>query len=111
MKINSKILNDNKKYFSKSMFQNMYKFQYNSYIGINTTTDFDLCLNKNLHIWAINNSNTPKLYQYVNIIDSIAIIINSDIKNMTNASNHRNHIIWFYNISMYNFGIYHVTEI
>lgn len=30
---------------------------------------------------------------------------------MTNASNHRNHIIWFYNISMFNFGIYHVEEI
>lgn len=111
MKINSKILNDNKKYSSESIFQNMYKFQYNSYIGINITTDFNLCLNRNLHIWIISNSNAPKLYQYVNIIDSVAIIIHSDIKDMTNASNHRNHIIWFYNLSMFNFGIYHVEEI
>lgn len=89
----------------------MYKFQYNSYIGINTTTDSDSFLSRNLHIWIINNSNAPKLYQYVNIIDSVAIIIHSDIKDMTNAFNHRNHIIWFYNLSMFNFGIYHVAEI
>lgn len=111
MKINLKIVDNNKKYSSESIFQNMYKFQYNSYIVINTTTDFDLCLNRNLHIWIISNSNAPKLYQYVNIIDSIAIIIHSDVKDMTNASNHRNHIIWFYNLSMFNFGIYHVAEI
>lgn len=111
MKINLKIVDNNKKYSSESIFQNMYKFQYNSYIGINTTTDFDLCLNRNLHIWIISNSNAPNLYQYINIIDSIAIIIHSDVKNMTNASNYRNHIIWFYNLSMFNFGIYHVTEI
>lgn len=111
MKINLKIVDNNKKYLLKSIFQNMYEFQYNSYIGINTITDFDLRLNRNLQIWIISNSNAPKLYQYVNIIDSVAIIIHSDVKNMTNASNHRNHIIWFYNLSMFNFGIYHVTEI
>jgi len=111
MKINLKIVDNNKKYLLKSIFQNMYQFQHGSYIGINTTTDFNLCLNRNLHIWIINNSNAPKLYQYVNIIDSIAIIIHSDVKNMTNASNHKNHIIWFYNLSMFNFGIYHVAEI
>lgn len=111
MKINSKILNDNKKYSSESMFQNMYKFQYNSYIGINTITDSDSFLNRNLHIWIINNSDAPKLYHYVNIIDSVAIIIRSDIKNMTNAFNRKNHIIWLYNLNMYNFGIYHVTKI
>lgn len=111
MKINSKILNDNKKYSSESIFQNMYKFQYNSYIGINTITDSDLFLSRNLHIWIINNSDTPKLYHYVNIIDSVTIIIRSDTKDITNASNNINYIIWLYNISMYNFGIYHVTEI
>lgn len=111
MKINLKIVDNNKKYPLKSIFQNMYEFQYNSYIGINTTTDFDLCLNRNLHVWIISNSDAPKLYHYVNIIDSVAIIIRSDIKNMTNAFNRKNHIIWLYNISMYNFGIYHVTEI
>lgn len=111
MKINLKIVDNKRKYLLKSIFQNMYQFQYGSYIGINTTTDFDLCLNRNLHIWIISNSNASKLYQYVNIIDSVAIIIYSDIKDMTNASNHRNHIIWFYNLSMFNFGIYYVTEI
>ena len=111
MKINLKIVDNKRKYLLKSIFQNMYEFQYNSYIGINTTTDFDLCLNRNLHIWIISNFNAPKLYQYVNIIDSVAIIIHSDVKNMTNASNHKNHIIWFYNLSMFNFCIYHVTEI
>ena len=111
MKINLKIVDNKRKYLLKSIFQNMYEFQYNSYIGINTTTDFDLCLNRNLHIWIISNSNAPKLYQYVNIIDSVVIIIHSDVKNMTNASNHKNHIIWFYNLSMFNFCIYHVTEI
>lgn len=111
MKINLKIVDNKRKYLLKSIFQNMYKFQYNSYIGINTTTDFDLCLNRNLHIWIISNSNAPKLYQYVNIINSVAIIIHSDIKDMTNAFNNRNHIIWFYNLSMFNFGIYHVTKI
>lgn len=111
MKINLKIVNDNKKYSLKSIFQNMYEFQYNSYIGINTTTDFDLCLNRNLHIWIISNSNAPKLYQYVNIIDSVAIIIHSDIKDMTDAFNNINNIIWLYNLSIFNFGIYHVTEI
>ena len=50
MKINLKIVDNNKKYPFKSIFQNMYEFQYNSYIGINITTDFDLCLNRNLHI-------------------------------------------------------------
>lgn len=111
MKINLKIVDNKRKYLLKSIFQNMYEFQYNSYIGINTTTDFDLCLNRNLHIWIISNSNAPKLYQYVNIINSVAIIIHSDIKDMTNAFNNRNHIIWFYNLSMFNFGIYHVTKI
>lgn len=111
MKINSKILNDNKKYPSKSIFQNMYKFQYNSYIGINTTTDSDSFLSKNLHIWIINNSDASKLYHYVNIIDSVAIIIRSDIKNMTNAFNRKNHIIWLYNLNIFNFDIYHVAEI
>ena len=111
MKINSKIINNKKEYSLKSIFQSMYEFQYGSYIGINTTTDFDLCLNRNLHIWIINNSNVPKLYQYVNIINSVAIIIYSDVKNMTNAFNHKNHIIWLYNLSMFNFGIYHVAKI
>lgn len=111
MKINLKIVDNKRKYLLKSIFQNMYQFQHGSYIGINTTTDFDLCLNRNLHIWIISNSNASKLYQYVNIIDSVAIIIHSDIKDMTNVSNHRNHIIWFYNLSMFNFGIYHVAEI
>lgn len=111
MKINLKIVDNKRKYLLKSIFQNMYQFQHGSYIGINTTTDFDLCLNRNLHIWIISNSNASKLYQYVNIIDSVAIIIHSDVKNMTNSSNHRNHIIWFYNLSIFNFGIYHVTEI
>ena len=111
MKINLKIVDNNKKYPLKSIFQNMYEFQYNSYIGINTTTDFDLCLNRNLHIWIISNSNAPKLYQYINIIDSVAIIIHSDIKDMINDFNRKDYIIWFYNLSMFNFGIYHVAEI
>lgn len=50
MKINSKILNDNKKYSSESIFQNTYKFQYNSYIGINTIIDPNSFLSKDLHI-------------------------------------------------------------
>lgn len=79
MKINLKTVNNKRAYPFKSIFQNMYEFKYNSYIGINTTTDFDLCLNRNLHIWIISNFNAPKLYQYINIIDSVAIIIHSDV--------------------------------
>lgn len=106
MKINSKILNDNKKYTSESMLKNRYELKY-GYIDICTLIDSDLYLNKNLHIWISNYISTEEIYLFHKTINSIRIYLHSDIKNMDNIDN----IIWFYNISMFNFGIYHVAKI
>ena len=111
MKINSKILNDNKKYASESMLENRYELKY-GYIDICTLIDSDLYLNKNLHIWISNYISTEEIHQFSRAIDSIKIILHSntrnvDVENVANMDN----IIWLYNLTMLNFGIYHVTEI
>lgn len=106
MKINLKVIEDNKKYFSESMLENRYELKH-GYISICTLIDSDLYLNKNLHIWISNYISTEEIYQFRKTIDSINIFLHSNKENITDINN----IIWLYNINMYNFGVYHVTEI
>ena len=111
MKINSRIINDNKKYPSESILEIQYKLKHR-YIGINTLISSDLRLNKNLHIWISNYISTEEICQSGRKINSIRIIIHSNTRSV-NTSNvvNMDNIIWLYNLSMFNFGIYHIAEI